>query len=337
VAIERIIVDHRIIIIGPGGISKSYVDIVSRLKNASIVGVIGRDAEKTKLYAEDNGIAFHSTKLEDIAKPSNAGAAIICTPNSLHCDFVKQAAELGLHCLCEKPLDILPDKQEDMIETCRKYKVKLAVSYLSRFQPHIFYLKDIINKGCLGKILVVDARLKEYRKPEYYSSWHGTKDIDGGGPFMQQGSHLIDMVIYLAGIHRRVLTAKRFKVFHRDIEVEDHGYAIVEYKNGSIGMIEISTACEGFYENVIEISGTKGHAKFDFSKILSLKGEGVTKNEFDKDSCDKNGCFERLICDFLEAIENDKKPLVDGDSAKLATNLICDIYNKSGSPIVLSQ
>lgn len=320
---------HRFVIIGPGYISRRYVEKISTMHHASVAAVVGRNADRTRRYAKQHGITAYGTDLKSVVNEIHPQSAIICTPNALHHEGVIAAANLGLHCLCEKPLDVSRQRQHSMIDACRRNGVKLGVAYIHRFHNHMQYIENAIKSGMLGDILVVDATMKIYRAPEYYtkSSWHGTRTLDGGGPFIQQGSHLVDMVLWLAGGYLEVLEARRFNILH-DIEVEDHGYAVIEFKSGAVGMVQVSTACMGMTRQTIEISGSKGNIFTDLSKIIRYNIDGQTQPEFEPDE----DLFSQLINDFIKAVETDREPFVTGESAMAATELVLDIYKKSGSP-----
>lgn len=323
---------HRFILVGHGVISQTYIQTLARFpqERAQLVGVVGRNEERVRTFAVSHGIPHYGTDIEQVAEDSNATAAIIVTPNALHAEGVKKAARLGLHCLCEKPLDIAPDKQHEMIDICRTHGVKLAVSYMRRFSEHLQFIKDMLDSGKLGRLMVADVTLKHYRPKAYYDSWHGSYALDGGGPFIQQGSHMVDLVLWLCGGYERVIDATRFQIYH-DIETEDHGYAIVQYKNGAIGMIEASTASFGIKKDVLELSGTNGSITANYDEILSFEVEGVDSPSIVPRDNREN--FKDLLSDFMQAIEEDREPFVHGDSAKIATELVVDIYKKSGQPI----
>ncbi|MCT8138492.1 Gfo/Idh/MocA family oxidoreductase [Anaerobacillus sp. CMMVII] len=324
---------HKILLIGHGGISTKYLDAFSMINNTEIVGVVGRNEEKVQVFAKAHNISVYGTDIETVATLSGATAAVICTPNAHHYEGVMVASKLGLHCLCEKPLHISPSKQEEMIASCKTNNVKLAVSYMRRFISHFPFIKEVIDSGKLGRIMVVDASIKNYRKKEYYESWHGTMDLDGGGPFIQQGSHLIDLALWLCGGYQQVLEAKRFQVYH-DIETEDHGYAIVQYNNGAIGMITASTATPGLNSEYIEISGTKGSIKANYQGIIAFEVENLVLPENISVDAEKSN-FTKLAEDFIHAIETDTEPFINGESAKIATELVAEIYAKAGKPLKL--
>jgi UDP-N-acetyl-2-amino-2-deoxyglucuronate dehydrogenase len=320
---------HRFILVGHGKISERYLEAISQIPNAEILGVVGRNTERAKQYADKHNLSVYGNKLKEVAAKAHATAVIICTPNAAHYEGVMEASQLGLHCICEKPLHISPAIQSEMIESCKEQGVKLGVSYMRRFLNHIQYIKELIDLGKMGQIKVMDVILKNYRPKEYYKdTWHGTYSLDGGGPFMQQGSHIIDMAIWFGGGYEEVLYSKMFQMVH-DIETEDHGYAVVRYQNGSVGMIEASTATVGIDKAFIEISGTQGSITADYEQILSFNVPGVELPEFEKDT----PVFESLINDFIHAIETDAEPFISGESSKTATELIVKVYEKSGEPI----
>jgi UDP-N-acetyl-2-amino-2-deoxyglucuronate dehydrogenase len=323
---------HRVILIGHGGISQSYLRAFSSNDDVVIVGVVGRNMVKAGEFADKHGIPFFGTNVEEVARQSTATAAVICTPNAVHYEGVIAASLVGLHCLCEKPLDITREKQRSMIESCRTHSVKLAVSYLRRFSSHLQFIKGVIESGGLGRITAIDVTLKHFRSTEYYNSWHGTKEVDGGGPFIQQASHIIDLALWLSGGYREIITAKRFQIYH-DIETEDHGYAIVQYNNGAIGMIQASTACKGLNQEVIEISGTEGSITTNFNEIITFQIPGLQQPVFESSEGDNIILFERLARDFIQSIDENRFPFVDGESAAMTTEFICDIYDIAGEPV----
>jgi UDP-N-acetyl-2-amino-2-deoxyglucuronate dehydrogenase len=302
--------EHRILLIGHGTISQKYREALSKLEAAEIVGVAGRNEERVRAYAEAAGIAAWGVDIADTARRCGATAAIICTPNASHYTGVMEAAAAGLHILCEKPLHIDPDKQREMIDACERSGVQLAVSYMRRFTPHIRMVKDFIDSGALGRITVLDVTLKHYRNAAYYDSWHGTREIDGGGPFMQQGSHMIDLANWLGGGFEEVLSANLFQIAH-DIETEDHGYAVIRYKGGAVGLIEASTGCLGTSSDRIELTGANGSITLDFDGIQSWNVPGVEQPQPAEEDASTT-LFDRLCADFLRSIELGRRPLVDG-------------------------
>lgn len=321
---------QRILLVGPGSISKKYMEVISSLEDITTVGVVGRRAQMTKDYADKYNIPHYGTNIKDVANRAKPTMALITTPNATHYEGVIESAKLGLDVLCEKPLHIQTEKQEKMIRICKENGVKLGVGFSYRLLKVMQYLKNLIESGNLGKVLVIDARLKTWRKKEYYtqSSWHGTYKIDGGGPFIQQGIHIIDLALWLGNGYREVISAERFNLYH-SIEVEDHGYGVVRYGNGAVGMIEVSTVTKGYNFNEVEISGTRGSITVSFEGIVRWNIDGREKPDIKEEDDIKSTVFKRLLLDFKEAIEQDREPFINGESGKIAVDFVNELYNKS--------
>ena len=226
----------KFIIVGSGNIAGTYISAIDKIENAEITGILSRQ-KKTK----DNVNLPVYTDLSEIPNYS-FDAVIIGTPNGLHNIHTMEAAKLRKHVLCEKPIDIRIEAIDNMIKTCKDNNVKLGVAYQRRFSSDNPLVKDLIDKGELGKIFSVDLTVKNYRDNDYYNSaeYRGTYSIDGGGPFIQQASHYIDLYQWYFGRPKKIIS--KLNTFVHNIEVEDHGAVICEHNDGMIGTITASTA-----------------------------------------------------------------------------------------------
>src|SRR5438045_1506226 len=120
-------------------------------------------------------------------------------------------------------------RADGLIAEADKAGVKLGVFFQDRFKPELIRLKQWLDGGSLGALHLMDARVKWYRRPEYYASsrWRGTWALDGGGAVMNQGIHTVDLMIWLAGDVASVHALTRTAV-HR-IEAEDTAIAMLEF------------------------------------------------------------------------------------------------------------
>ena len=108
---------------------------------------------------------------------------------------------LGKHVLTEKPLDITIEAMDAMIDACKNNNVKLGVCYQYRSNPDIMILREMLSQGILGKPVAADYRINCWREQSYYdsASYRGGYEIDGGGPFIQQACHQIDLYAWFFG------------------------------------------------------------------------------------------------------------------------------------------
>ncbi|MBN1462118.1 MAG: Gfo/Idh/MocA family oxidoreductase [Paludibacteraceae bacterium] len=319
----------KFIIIGSGNIANTYLTAISHIPQAEVVGIVSRKKESGSVHQ----LPIFTTLQEiDI----DYDAVIVCTPNGLHHVATIEAAELGKHVLCEKPLDISLTNMDKMIVTCKQQHVKLGVAYQRRHSSDNSLVKQLIDEQQLGKIFSVDLAVKNYRDANYYnsSSYRGTYSIDGGGPFMQQASHYIDLYYWFFGKPTQIVS--KLGTFVHAIEVEDHGAAICVHESGMIGTITASTATKPGFPAKMEIYTSKGYLILENDVITHWEIEGVenpsqqTVNTHSGSSSavvNDTSNHERIIADFIEAVRTDREPLITGASAKNATEIILAIYN----------
>src|SRR4029077_16623346 len=131
-------------------------------------------------------------------------------------------------------LDVTTAHCDALIAAAEKAKVKLGVIFQDRAKPDICKLKQSIDRGDIGKPLLIDARIRWYRPPEYYagSTWRGVLALDGGGALMNQGVHTVDLLLWLFGDATKVQS--RIATSLHKIEAEDTALAILEFSGGTL-------------------------------------------------------------------------------------------------------
>jgi predicted dehydrogenase len=268
---------------------------------------------------------------------------IIGSPSGLHARQGIAAAEQGLHVLTEKPIDISTRSADELIEVADRARVKLGVIFQDRMKPHIRQWKDWIDHGLLGKPLLVDARVKWYRPPEYYrnSRWRGTLELDGGGALINQGIHTIDLLLWLLGEVSRV-QAQTATELH-SIEAEDTATAILEFSSGTLGLFHATTAAYPGYPRRVEISGTEGTVILEHDQIIAADlrkapDEGARVAPRDENQSASSATVsdfrghQAVIEDFLSAIQKNTLPACDGREGRRSLALVEAIYRAAGAP-----
>jgi len=326
-------------IIGPGTIAHVHYRAVMQSRAAEVVSVYGRNPEKAQTFAGQYGIkAYHD--LESFLAADDLDAVTIATASGTHLELATLAAAHGKHVLCEKPLEITPERTEELIQACRQNQVKLGVLFQARFDDSVRQAKAAIERGRLGKILFASCQMHWFRNQAYYASaaWRGTWALDGGGCLMNQGIHSIDLLLHLAGEPVRV-AAFRGAQTHQEIEVEDNLAAIVRFRSGAIGTIEASTSCAPGFPRRIEISGELGSiaiegnsiVRWEFAdpqpgddKVLQSAAVGLGGAADPTAIGDQGHCL--AVADFIQSIRENRPPLIDGREGKRSVDLICAVY-----------
>ncbi len=270
----------------------------------------------------------------------------ICTPSGAHRDPAVAALNAGKHVLVEKPLEITLAKCDEIIQAAEKNGVKLGTIMPSRFSPANLELKRAIDAGRFGQLTLGDTYVKWWRTQEYYDSggWRGTWKLDGGGAFMNQAIHNVDLLYWFMGDVEDVcgITAT---LAHERIEVEDTGSAVVRFKNGAIGTLEATTSVFPGLLKKTEIHGTTGSVIVEQDDILlwdfaeKLPEDEQIRARFGKGNATSGGAadpkaisfvgHQRQFEDFLKAVNQGLDPAVDGHQGRKSVELILAIYQSS--------
>ena len=325
-------------IVGCGVISKWHIDAIQAIDGAQLVGVFDNCKENAQKTAQLHACRCFDTYEEMLLCPQ-VDIVSICTPSGTHAPLAIEAANRGKNIIVEKPMAITKQQIDELIYTVEKNNVKLTVISQLRFKEGIQRVKNAIENGELGDIILGDIYMKYYRSQEYYdsSSWRGTWDMDGGGALMNQGIHGVDLLQYLVGSVKSVMGMCR--TLARDIEVEDTASAVVEFENGALGVIQGTTSVEPGYPRIIQISGTKGSVeitedtvtRWDIGGSSSVGGHslcGEIKSYRDPQGLGK-GDHMLQIKDFIAAIDEGREPLVNMYEGKKTVDIILAAYESS--------
>jgi predicted dehydrogenase len=196
-------------------------------------------------------------------------------------------------------------------------------------------IKKLLERGALGNVYAADLSVKFWRDQAYYDSspYRGTYAIDGGGPFVQQASHNIDIYTWFFGMPERVVSM--LGTFAHDVEVEDHGACLLRHPNGMIGTIVASTAARPGFPARLEIHAERGSVVMENDVITTWAVEDMESPSTGPDSVIHSGAsvavtdtagHEAILQDFVDAIRDDREPAVNGESARAASELILQIY-----------
>ncbi|MDQ3686081.1 MAG: Gfo/Idh/MocA family oxidoreductase [Acidobacteriota bacterium] len=328
----------RVGIIGAGNISETHARAVGETEGAEVVAVYGQNGEKSRRLAQLYGGAAYDDLESFLAHPMEMVA--IGSPSGLHAKEGIAAAQRGLHVLVEKPIDISTARADALIETCDAAGVKLGVFFQDRVAPGVYRLKKLVDEGRLGRLILASARVKWFRPVEYYadSRWRGTWALDGGGALMNQGVHTVDLLLWLLGDVSRVY-ARATTALH-DIEVEDTVAATLEFASGAVGTLEATTAAYPGYPRQLELTGTEGTCILHHDQLIatdlrtppddsSLADGGNTNASASSPIVSDVRGHQKILEDFIRAIETDRAPLCNGREGRRSVELIEAIYKSS--------
>jgi UDP-N-acetyl-2-amino-2-deoxyglucuronate dehydrogenase len=332
-------------IIGCGVIGPWHADSVVDSEYAELVAACDIDEQRGRAFAERyGGVAFYQD-YRQMLSDGGVEAVSICTPSGLHSEMTTAAAEAGVHVLCEKPMAITVPQLDAMMEAVDKAGIKLEVIFQRRTYETSRRVREAVQSGALGPLVLADAYLKYYRSPAYYKSadWRATWALDGGGALMNQGVHGIDLLLWMVGDVKSVYAKAEAKV--RDIEVEDTAVALLTFQNGAYGVIEGTTSCNPGESTAFYIHGAKGTIVLTDEGIVkwAVAGDKSVVAENDPDECVarvapsavsdpqaiSRAGHQAQVNDLCLAIMENRAPMVTGESARKAVELILAIYESA--------
>jgi len=336
---------HGFGIIGCGMIAHFHARAINDIRGAKVVACYDSfPAAADKLAATFGCKAYH--KLDQMLADPQVTVVTIGTPSGAHMEPAVAAARAGKHVIVEKPLEITLKRCDDIIQACRRNKVKLCTIFPSRFSPVNQALKAAIDEGRFGRLTLGDAYTKWWRTQEYYDrgGWRGTWALDGGGAYMNQAIHSVDLLYSFMGEVAEV-TGATSTLAHERIEVEDTGVAAVRFKSGALGVLEATTSVYPGLLKKTEIHGTLGSVIVEQDHILMWefarktrkdatileklsKGSATTGGAADPKAISHVGHLEQLR-DLIKAIESNGRPLVDGEEGRKSVEIILSIYKSS--------
>src|SRR5438445_9471054 len=333
-------------LIGGGNITETHARAARAIPGVKISAIHGANDEKTPRVCRQHG----GTPYQEFAaflKHRPMDLVIIGSPSRLHAPQGIAAARHGLHVLTERPIEITTPRADALIDAAKKSRVQLGVIFQDRMKPHIRQLKTWLDQGLLGRALIVDARVKWYRPPEYYanSRWRGTFALDGGGALINQGVHTVDLLLWLLGDVVRV-QARTGTLLHK-IEAEDTAAAILEFSSGALGILHVTTAAYPGYPRRVEISGTEGTVILEHDRIATANLRN-TPAAVESAALDENQSastavvsdfrgHQAVLEDFLQAIQQNRTPACDGLEGRRSIALVEAIYRAAHSPQISAK
>jgi predicted dehydrogenase len=274
-------------IIGAGDVCEiKSVPAMYSISDSSVKTVLRRNADKAADFARRHGIPNWTTNLDDVLNDSEINAIYIATPPDSHAGLTIKAAEAGKAVYVEKPMANSYADCLAMIEACEKAGVPLFVAYYRRVLPGFVKVKELIDKGALGEVRLVNIEMFQALQPELIarseSNWRVQPEISGGGYFHDLASHQLDYLDFLFGeiVDAHGMSANQAHLYPADDIVS----ASFRFKNGVFGSGIWCFSTDAVSEkDIITVVGSNGELSFNTfgnPMIIRLKAAGDIVKEF---------------------------------------------------------
>ncbi len=337
-------------LIGCGRISPNHI-VAAQHNNLEIVAIcdiIERNMkDKVLKFKLPESVKCYVDYKEMLEKEKPELVAV-ATESGKHAQIAIDCMTIGhANVIIEKPIALSLEDADRIIETAKKENLKVCACHQNRFNKSIQKIREAVEMERFGKMLHGTAHIRWARDYEYYSraKWRGTWEQDGGA-LMNQCIHNIDLLRWMMGDEIDCVVGMTDRLKHEYIEAEDLGIALIRFKNGSYGMIEGTTnVYPKNLEETLYLFGEKGTVKaggasvnvieeWNFSDMLD--DPEVVKQQFHENPPNVYGYGHTpLYADVVQAIEEDRKPYVDGEDGKRALELVLAIYKSAAEGSVV--
>jgi predicted dehydrogenase len=324
-------------IVGCGRISKRHSELLglNQIEGAKLSAVCDIIPEKAQSVGERFKVP-HFTDMHEMMKKATVDVVVVLTESGNHAEHVVALAKYKKHIVVEKPMALTLTDADRMIAACKESGSRLFVVKQNRFNVPVVKLREELEAGRFGKMVMGTIRVRWCRDQSYYDqdSWRGTWKMDGGA-FTNQASHHVDLLQWMMGPVESVFA--KAKTYLVDIEAEDTGIAMIQFKSGAMGVIEATTAVRPKdLEGSITLLGERGTVEIGGFAVNQIRHWNFTPASQEDSNVIQNysvnppnvyGYGHKAYYDHVvEAITTNSKALVEGEDGRRSLELIHAIY-----------
>jgi predicted dehydrogenase len=325
-------------LVGCGRIVRKHAETltIALKEKAQLAAVCDIKPERAKSAGEKYQVPYF-TNCDEMLKSIDVDVVTILTESGNHArhtiDIVNKYRK---HMVVEKPMALLLDDADQMIRACDEAGVKLFVVKQNRYNLPVIKLRQALEAGRFGKLVMGSVRVRWCRTQEYYDqdAWRGTWAMDGG-VFANQASHHIDLLKWMLGNPVSVFARGAAQLVN--IETEDTGVAIITFENGALGVVEATTATRPKdLEGSLSILGEKGTVEIGGFAVNEMKiwnfqdqqpEDADVLKTYRQNPPDVYGFGHiKYLENVIDTINKKELALVDGLEGRKSLELISAIY-----------
>ncbi len=335
-------------LVGCGRIAKRHSELLGnhQIEGARLAAVCDIKPERAKAIGERFGVPYY-TDMHEMMRSEPVDVAVVLSESGLHGEHVVALAAHKKHIMVEKPMALTLRDADRMIAACDLAGIKLFVVQQNRFNVPVVKLREALEAGRFGKLVLGTVRVRWCRPQAYYDQdgWRGTWAMDGG-VLTNQASHHVDLLEWMMGEVDSVYALSATALV--DIEAEDTAVVSLRFRNGALGIIEATTATRPKdLEGSISILGEHGTVEIGGFAVNEMR----TWNFTDPQPDDANVLVEFSVNPpnvygfghqayyehVVDSILNHRQQLIDGLQGRKSLELITAIYEsiETGQPVQL--
>jgi predicted dehydrogenase len=331
----------RVGVIGVGAIGPAHIEGFQQVKGAEVAAVCDLDAGRAQGAAQQFGIKHVYTDYRKLLAAEVVDAVSVCTPNNTHMAITIAALGAGKHVLCEKPIALNGRQARRMVEAAKRARRLLMTAQSMRYSGNARFLKRIAESGRLGEIYYAKGIM--FRRAGIPRGWFQDKKQSGGGPIVDLGVHLLDLMWWVMGTPKPV---SAFGVTYDHLgrsgqgmgtwgvnyrpgkfSVEDLGVALVRFADGRAAGFEVSWASHTADMFLLRLLGTKGGAQL-FPDLVLYEMEDGTRVDVTPRPARVEG-YAGETEHFVSCLRSGRTPISPGSQSVVVMDMLDAIYKSA--------
>jgi predicted dehydrogenase len=259
-------------IIGCGTIGPTHAGALAQISNVEIAAVCDPIRERAeRMAAKFNVLRVYDGHRALIEDPE-LDAVCVCTPSGMHADIASQALGAGRHVIVEKPMDVSLEACDRLIAAEDSSGKVLSIISQHRFDRASQIVKEAIDSGRLGKIVLADASVKWWRTQAYYDFGRLARHVgDGRRRRADEPGRSHGRPAAMAGRRRAFLVVPNPHGRARAHRGRGRCRGRLALQNGAAGTLTATTAAYEGFPVRIDIYGTEGTAIIEGDRLKMLR------------------------------------------------------------------
>jgi len=333
----------RIGVIGAGAIGPAHMKGYMAAADAELTAVCDVDRGRAQAAAEEFGIPNVYVDHRKMLAADVVDAVSVCTPNNTHMGLAIDALNAKKHVLCEKPIAMNGKEARRMVDTAKSAGRILMTAQSMRYSGKAQFLKRTVESGRLGDIYYAKAAI--FRRTGIPRGWFQDKKQSGGGPIVDLGVHMLDVMWWMMGMPKPVLALGvtfdhlgttgqgmgGWGVGYKPdkFSVEDLGVALVRFADGRAVGVEVSWATHTADAFFVRLFGTKGGAEL-FPDLRLFEMAGDTKTDVTPHASQTDG-YAGETEHFVSCILKGQQPISPGSQSVVIMDMLDAIYKSAAT------
>lgn len=187
----------RVGVVGLGWAGETHLKSYLNVPNVEVVALAEPQEARLHSVGKSYGIDNLYGDYRELVERADLDIVSVATPNHLHMPVTVAALQAGKHVLCEKPLARSGAESKQMVDAARSAKRVLEVAFNHRQRGDVQILKNYVESGSLGRVYHGKATWMRRAGIPGMGGWFTSREMAGGGPLIDLGVHVLDMILYL--------------------------------------------------------------------------------------------------------------------------------------------